>query len=620
MGKTVIALSGLLPLAQDKGFKIVYLCRTHAQSSRVIKELSKIESSLSGSSNSVAGVSIRGRNDMCLNNVLLRLRASPSESMGVCADLRKNNHCVYYRNVKKIKEGIKKFDLIEFKRPVDAEELIDYCKENKYCPYFLTKFLLKDMTVVVCNYQWIFNPDIRFRFLKLLDTKLNKIILVIDECHNIVDVATSVNSYKLTPSVLTTCVNDIQGLKMPVKFRQFVSYLKNQLNQKKRDSAPGEIEVLPDIVLESILKRLKLKTKTEFKTFLKELKTSYESFDSKTKENLGTSRTQIPFLVKFWENWLDKYLSEKYFFCYSVKSYNKRKSIALEIVSLDPREITLSLFKGSYACLNLTGTVNPYVFNNLTGLFYKFKNGTQNETNTGVKGYTEILADSPFKSRNIKALITTGINSSRDNRTPATYKKMIASILDVVENTPGNVGVFCASYKILNSLRMHGITAAIKTKKLFVERSSLTASENALLLKNFKSQSKKNGAVLLGVCGGRNSEGEDYPGYFMNSVVIVGLPYHFLSPQVQAKIAYYDKVFNNQGWLFAYLYPAMQRANQASGRPIRKESDKGAIIFMDERFIKRVNWISDWVRKEIEVVSNLERPMKEFWRVKNYGT
>jgi len=40
---------------------------------------------------------------------------------------------------------------------------------------------------------------------------------------------------------------------------------------------------------------------------------------------------------------------------------------------------------------------------------------------------------------------------------------------------------------------------------------------------------------------------------------------------------------------------------------------------MDERFIKRVNWISDWVRKEIEVVSNLEKPMKEFWRVKNYG-
>jgi len=74
-GKTVTALSGLLPLAHDKGLKIVYLCRTHAQSSRVIQELIKIKDSLLGTNISVAGISIRGRNDMCLNNLLLKLRA-----------------------------------------------------------------------------------------------------------------------------------------------------------------------------------------------------------------------------------------------------------------------------------------------------------------------------------------------------------------------------------------------------------------------------------------------------------------------------------------------------------------------------------------------------------------
>ena len=45
------------------------------------------------------------------------------------------------------------------------------------------------------------------------------------------------------------------------------------------------------------------------------------------------------------------------------------------------------------------------------------------------------------------------------------------------------------------------------------------------------------------------------------------------TPRVEAKIKYYDKEFRNQGWAFAYLYPSMQRANQSSGRPIRKESD-----------------------------------------------
>jgi len=40
--------------------------------------------------------------------------------------------------------------------------------------------------------------------------------------------------------------------------------------------------------------------------------------------------------------------------------------------------------------------------------------------------------------------------------------------------------------------------------------------------------------------------------------------------------------------VFGYLYPAMQRANQASGRSIRKETDKGAIIFMDSRFKDKI--------------------------------
>ena len=127
------------------------------------------------------------------------------------------------------------------------------------------------------------------------------------------------------------------------------------------------------------------------------------------------------------------------------------------------------------------------------------------------------------------------------------------------------------------------------------------------------------GAVLLGVCGGRNSEGEDYPGDYMNSVVIAGIPYHLPTPRVEAKIAYYDKAFNGKGWNLAYLYPAIQRANQASGRPIRKITDKGALIFMDSRFKQKLNWISPWIRNQIKVIpdrSNLiTQELYNFWRI-----
>ena len=41
-GKTIIALSAILPLAYKKDLKILYMCRTHSQNTRIIKELRKI--------------------------------------------------------------------------------------------------------------------------------------------------------------------------------------------------------------------------------------------------------------------------------------------------------------------------------------------------------------------------------------------------------------------------------------------------------------------------------------------------------------------------------------------------------------------------------------------------
>jgi DNA excision repair protein ERCC-2 len=198
---------------------------------------------------------------------------------------------------------------------------------------------------------------------------------------------------------------------------------------------------------------------------------------------------------------------------------------------------------------------------------------------------------------------------------------MLSKIGEVIEATPANIGIFCASYKIVDALLRNGIEPIVTkhNKQLFIEEPGLSASENALLVDDFKSYAKKpyNGAVLLGVCGGRNSEGEDYPGDTMNSVIIAGFPYHLPSPRVDAKIAYYDEVFNKEGWNFAYLYPAIQRANQASGRPIRKLKDKGSIIFLDVRFKQKYKWISEWIRNEIEIVADREGAIRElltkFW-------
>jgi DNA excision repair protein ERCC-2 len=613
-GKTIIALCGLLPLAYDKNLKIIYMCRTHSQNTRVIKELTKISKKLIQDNANIQlnGISIRGRNEMCLNQTLLSLKLNPKDSMSVCSDLRKNKNCTFFLNLLKQKEKYENLTFLApetFQKPFDAEDLLNFCRENKICPYFLSKFLLKDMRIIICNYQWVFNPFIAENFLDFIDQELSNCILVLDECHNLIDIATEVNSDRLTPYFLRLCLKDLEMYRSPILMQSFVKILLNLLKENKERLRTEEKGVEPYKILDLTLKKLGLKDLNELKIFLEDL---YDFGFSINEEKLADgqiSRNYIGSLADFWKKWLNSYYLENYFFCFNIRNSNEKKSISLEIVALDPREVTIPILRKVYTCLSLSGTVNPYVYNKLVGL------------NESGKRYKGIITNSPFKKENIRALIIRGIDTKRDNRNPALFNKMILKIEEVLQCTPANVGIFCASYKILNGLIYAGIESIINKnkKQLFVEEPGLSASQNARIVNNFKSMALNEdiGGVLLGVCGGRNSEGEDYPGAFMNAVIIAGFPYHIPTPRVEAKIKYYNKVFNKQGWNFAYLYPAVQRANQASGRPIRKINDKGAIIFLDSRFIAKSKWISEWIKKELKIIPDrpnaITQELSPFW-------
>ncbi|MFX0028293.1 MAG: helicase C-terminal domain-containing protein [Candidatus Hermodarchaeota archaeon] len=611
-GKTIIALSGLLPLAYEKNLKIIYMCRTHSQNRRIIKELNKVSQEIAKNKVSVKlnGISIRGRNEMCLNETLLELKLNPKESMSVCRDLRQNRNCGHFLNLlKKRGDSDSAVSLAPelFEKPIDAEDLISFCKDKRICPYFLCKFLLKDMKIIICNYQWLFNPDIRNQFLQFIDQELSNCILVIDECHNIIDIATEVNSDKLTPYSLRLCLKDLEMYRSPLNMQDFVKFLLDYLNEKKQIMNKGEKEFDPNSFLKFLLENLNILDLNEFKNLIKDIQEFSVSIHEEKLANGKISRDYLGSLADFWIKWLKTFNLDKYFFCINVRERKGKSSISLEIVALDPREIVIPILKSAYTSLSLSGTVNPYVYNNLMGL------------NESGKSYKGMVADSPFQKKNIKAIIVEGVDTKRSNRTPEMFKKMIKKIDEVVTCTPANIGIFCASYQILNGLFSNGIEKIAKKngKKLFIEDPGLSASENNAMVDDFKAFASDGGAVLLGVCGGRNSEGEDYPGDYMNSVVIAGFPYHLPTPRVEAKINYYDKVFNRQGWNFAYLYPAIQRANQASGRPIRKITDKGAIIYMDSRFKAKYKWISEWIREELEIIPDkpnaLIQNLNTFW-------
>jgi DNA excision repair protein ERCC-2 len=271
--------------------------------------------------------------------------------------------------------------------------------------------------------------------------------------------------------------------------------------------------------------------------------------------------------------------------------FNKEnnKTAKLEIVALDPSKVTQPVFSSTYANVIMSGTLQPLeAFARITRL---------------PESTVKFLVPSPFPKEHVFSAVSCGVTTSMENRTPAMYQKMIERINEVVNSTPTNTGIFTASFEVLNSLLAEGLENTL-LKPLFHEKRGMTSKANEKLVGDFKACGEKGGAVFLGAQGGRTSEGVDFPGNQMNSVVVVGVPYAEPTPRVRAQIEYYDKCFPGLGREYGYVLPAMKKASQAAGRPIRTLEDRGAIIFLDYRFSTAYckSYLPSWITSGMKVL------------------
>jgi len=115
------------------------------------------------------------------------------------------------------------------------------------------------------------------------------------------------------------------------------------------------------------------------------------------------------------------------------------------------------------------------------------------------------------------------------------------------------------------------------------------------------------GGIIL-----HNSEGVDYSEGEIKTVVIVGVALEEMDVEITALIDYYEEKFG-RGWDYGYVYPGTIKALQAAGRARRKESDRVAVVYMDERFKwRKYNWILN-KDEEIIVTDKPEDAVDQFW-------
>jgi DNA excision repair protein ERCC-2 len=88
--------------------------------------------------------------------------------------------------------------------------------------------------------------------------------------------------------------------------------------------------------------------------------------------------------------------------------------------------------------------------------------------------------------------------------------------------------------------------------------------------------------ILVGVCG----EGIDLPGERLSSVVIVGVGLPRFGRETEQLRAWFQQHYG-AGFEYAYLYPGMQKVDQALGRVIRHRQDRGRALLIDSRYAQR---------------------------------
>ncbi|GAB4818658.1 hypothetical protein N2152v2_005704 [Parachlorella kessleri] len=147
--------------------KIYYATRTHSQIAQVVRELKR--------SNYRPRMAIlASRKQYCVNKFALS-KPSVDET---CDDLRADGDCKYHRNFMTLVTGGMGT------RVHDIEDLCNYGRTNKACPYYASRKLADDAELIFGPYSYFIDPVIR----RAISVDVNDSILIFDEAHNIEDV------------------------------------------------------------------------------------------------------------------------------------------------------------------------------------------------------------------------------------------------------------------------------------------------------------------------------------------------------------------------------------------------------------------------------------------------
>jgi len=571
-----------IPIALSYALKnkktVFFLTSRHTHHKLVIDTLKQIKKEYKIP---IIATDIIGKKWMCLEPGAVVLYSN--EFAEYCKSLKEHKKCNWYNNTKKNSKLTKKAEVVLEKlkslSPSHIEELIEYCKKEKLCPYEMASLLAKEANVIVGDYNYIFDPGVAFPFLTKSEKELKDSIIIVDEAHNLPKRVRDNLTIRLTNIILKRAIKEAAKHQF-FDQRNQIEFLFNILEELSEKLEKNEQESL--VTKEEFMD--KIKETYDYDELITDLMFAGEEIRKKQRQSYLAS------IASFLEQWPEE--SDGFARIITKKPGSRDMITELSSRCLDPSISTKNIIEQAHSIILISGTLNPtFMYKDILG----FEEAVEKEFKN------------PFPKHNKLSLVIPETSTKYTRRSTEEFQKIAKRVNKIADLTPGNTLVFFPSYSLRNN-----IYPFINSKKeVLLEKRNITKEEKNNLLEEFK-QYKDTGSILLAVAAGNFGEGVDLPGDYLKTVIVVGLPLEKPTLEIKKLIEYYDKKFN-KGWDYGYVYPAIIKVLQNAGRCIRSETDKGVIIFLDERFAWDSYYKCFPTDQDIKISKLYEKRIEEFF-------
>lgn len=462
--------------------------------------------------------------------------------------------------------------------------------KHRVCPYELSLDLSLLCDVIICDYNYVFDPIIYFQRYFGDDGERGRYVFLIDEAHNLPDRAIDMYSASLSRNAIEA----VASLVPP-----YDSELLTEL-----DGFLRELEDSKKLCYDNMFKNEKGEetgyyiSKIAYSVFDKRIERLHSVMGAWIRKNklspvLNEVKSLSRDIAKYKK--ISELFDDRYTFFIEVSGGDVRVRLAC----LDPSHQLSLCHSRAVSSVMFSATLEPIdYFSDILG---------------GEKDSIRLQLPSPYNQKNLGLICVDAVNTRFEEREQS-YKKIASCIAGTVSGRAGNYIVFFPSYKYMSEVLV-AFEAKYPKVKAIAQKQNMTYAEREEFLANFKDDE---GVLRVGFCvlGGSFSEGIDLPGSRLIGTVIVGVGLPGISNERNIMKEYFENT-REGGYDYAYTYPGMNRVLQAAGRVIRTESDRGVVVLIDDRYATeqyKMMFPLHWSHaKYVHSAQELAGEVKKFW-------